>query len=1164
MFRKNPVSNSGANMFGEYAQIATFISTQQNVSQQGKNPSSEGLPAYLRQPYQPQHPWGHGKEKNGLTEDFIMVAEFSELEGPKPLMTIPKDGGEKFDQNAFSVRILAVDHQNSSEGFTITEDAQVVLSDAETGVYAFVHHLVLYDNTARGFVRPYCIAYVTSEQRKLMHFYEELSVQFKKVARYMKYGNKMLFVGDLERHLKDLDHTKGFLLNQVSKMRLRDSEAPGNGQDVRKNAENELYKGLQTIRQSSIEIREILSILKPLLSDKKLEARFRLLEDRAFQSSSQSGQDKLSLQENWFNDLSSLDGLDVRCGSLNEPRLSPLSLFKPREYKPLLVETKKAKRFNAPLRGIHELCSWGAKEGLRRLRHIHEYFKRSYLVLELEKNESKLFRPGYCSISHGQCITGNFLAGVHMKRFQGNMDGPEQEWWAMFNSHHWGSQGSLDSLESFKSADSFSSYVGSRNISPSSYQTYDSQSVNVFESAPSSPDRGGIYLLNDQEYYPGMDIPYDTVQNLKGTEKMGDSPVSLYLENSRPVSQCIENIGCPKRSAYVSQSPEKKGTGYNVPKAVGEQSEMQGQSVSSSNLSFSSLTSPAEKLSSEKCNACSGEEFKSASVEEDTLRIRENMQGNVADVSEFSSSNADRVNNVVDRTTQRNLDGKLESEKRINSEACVNHLDSCKSSMVEDGTKSLSENSAPLSNVVHSKIQGSDTDTHSGTPSGSEPEHHQKRVGSKLSELLSSIDELRESFGVAHSQSETDVDPRDGKEPSSDVTGEVPQQEPNVGNSNVQSSPMTLSPKSSSNSLPPYKLQMTQSGSSGRLRLRDSNYPPSSSIGDEDGSRRVRSESDASSAFTELSVRDLFPHLVGSANSSKDLLGSGSCDACEPQDFNDDFVDLTTAATTGTWKPRNGLYSVGDWLNNLGPGRPGHCILEVLASYGHLQHVVFSLLSGRPVLVAGSGRFEAEVVKMINALAIFVPVARRRRHSVLEWTSKPLRIGDLTKLRLVGICRPERKTLDSFVTSAIKRACTIIDVERKVIIAPPYQGHLITQLMSKRKVLKTDVQFLAYLEWWLMDIFAKVFIFFHSFCLGSAGSILYSHNPRDQRDAYGQTVSGIMTRLEVKDSDCEIVEYLTEVAKISRLEPHVWHGSDPGSVVYPLHLGHKACQTFRC
>ena len=58
---------------------------------------------------------------------------------------------------------------------------------------------------------------------------------------------------------------EGFLLNQVSKIRLKDSDGGDGGQDIRKNAEAELYKGLQTIRQSNMEIKEILSILKPLL-----------------------------------------------------------------------------------------------------------------------------------------------------------------------------------------------------------------------------------------------------------------------------------------------------------------------------------------------------------------------------------------------------------------------------------------------------------------------------------------------------------------------------------------------------------------------------------------------------------------------------------------------------------------------------------------------------------------------------------------------------------------------------------------------------------------------------------------------------------------------------------------------------------------------------------
>lgn len=81
-----------------------------------------------------------------------------------------------------------------------------------------------------------------------------------------KYGNRLLFAGDLERHLKNLDHTKSVLLTRVSNMRLRDSDQKDStAQETRKNAENELHRALQSIHQSTSEIKDILSILKPLL-----------------------------------------------------------------------------------------------------------------------------------------------------------------------------------------------------------------------------------------------------------------------------------------------------------------------------------------------------------------------------------------------------------------------------------------------------------------------------------------------------------------------------------------------------------------------------------------------------------------------------------------------------------------------------------------------------------------------------------------------------------------------------------------------------------------------------------------------------------------------------------------------------------------------------------
>ena len=49
-------------------------------------------------------------------------------------------------------------------------------------------------------------------------------------------------------------------------MRLKENQGPESEQSkARASAENELYKGLQNIRQSTTEIRDILTVLKPLL-----------------------------------------------------------------------------------------------------------------------------------------------------------------------------------------------------------------------------------------------------------------------------------------------------------------------------------------------------------------------------------------------------------------------------------------------------------------------------------------------------------------------------------------------------------------------------------------------------------------------------------------------------------------------------------------------------------------------------------------------------------------------------------------------------------------------------------------------------------------------------------------------------------------------------------
>lgn len=53
------------------------------------------------------------------TDDFILVSEFSEIEGPRPLLTIPADGATGFNKNEYSLHLMCVDfhsHLNHTNG----------------------------------------------------------------------------------------------------------------------------------------------------------------------------------------------------------------------------------------------------------------------------------------------------------------------------------------------------------------------------------------------------------------------------------------------------------------------------------------------------------------------------------------------------------------------------------------------------------------------------------------------------------------------------------------------------------------------------------------------------------------------------------------------------------------------------------------------------------------------------------------------------------------------------------------------------------------------------------------------------------------------------------------------------------------------------------------
>ncbi|KAG7269439.1 hypothetical protein CRUP_032293, partial [Coryphaenoides rupestris] len=206
------------------------------------------LPDELSVPLDPPaNPWPTAAP---FHRDFILVAEFSEQVGPQPVLTIPDDPRMlgTFDLNHFSVRIMSVDYQaafppagaSSSSSATysgprinFTEDSRVVLGDSADGCFAYVQHLTLYDLEARGFVRPFCMAYVSSDQRKLMEHFCELSACFTQASDSLKTGNRRAFATELQRKLQELEYTRLAQQQQGAELQnTADEQPPRAGEDA--------------------------------------------------------------------------------------------------------------------------------------------------------------------------------------------------------------------------------------------------------------------------------------------------------------------------------------------------------------------------------------------------------------------------------------------------------------------------------------------------------------------------------------------------------------------------------------------------------------------------------------------------------------------------------------------------------------------------------------------------------------------------------------------------------------------------------------------------------------------------------------------------------------------------------------------------------------------
>ncbi|XP_046530937.1 guanine nucleotide exchange protein SMCR8 [Equus quagga] len=294
-----------------------------------------------------------------FSRDFILISEFSEQVGPQPLLTIPNDTKVfgTFDLNYFSLRIMSVDYQASFVGhppgsaypkLNFVEDSKVVLGDSKEGAFAYVHHLTLYDLEARGFVRPFCMAYISADQHKIMQQFQELSTEFSKASECLKTGNRKAFAGELEKKLKDLDYTRTVLHTET---------------EIQKKANDKGFYSSQAIEKAN----ELASVEKSIIEHQDLLKQIRSYPHRKLKGSDLCSGEMERIQ----------DQPDQAATTSNPDESVDTDLFTCRpSYTPKLIKAKSTKCFDKKLKTLEELCDTEYfTQTLAQLRHIEHMFR---------------------------------------------------------------------------------------------------------------------------------------------------------------------------------------------------------------------------------------------------------------------------------------------------------------------------------------------------------------------------------------------------------------------------------------------------------------------------------------------------------------------------------------------------------------------------------------------------------------------------------------------------------------------------------------------------------------------------------------------------------------------------------------------------------------------
>eukprot|EP00053_Salpingoeca_punica_P020179 m.210064 g.210064 ORF g.210064 m.210064 type:complete len:919 (-) comp17814_c0_seq10:559-3315(-) len=317
-------------------------------------------------------------------EDFVQISEFCEIDGPKPVHILPGKI-EGFDHDAFALRVLSVDYQHTAvSGLHISKDAQAVMSDPHGGFHAYVRFFTLFDIKARGYVRSFAVAYVTTTDNKVMDYFSSFQDDFDRVTAFLKYGNRLEFHKALEQRRADLVFSREALNDSID-------------------ATSTSAANIVTLAQLVDDVDAMIAIIAPLLEDPKLRRRFEPLVEPQKTRNRPKRATSLSASRK----ATSVNDIGLPAEDPPEPsRDRSLSLTSQEASR--LIDPSKPRNFTEALKTLDLLCGKGYTLGMERLTKALHYYQRESMVLTVEQDESTLLHNPTLLLTIGHCVVLNF------------------------------------------------------------------------------------------------------------------------------------------------------------------------------------------------------------------------------------------------------------------------------------------------------------------------------------------------------------------------------------------------------------------------------------------------------------------------------------------------------------------------------------------------------------------------------------------------------------------------------------------------------------------------------------------------------------------------------------------------------------------------------------